>query len=120
MSPLALLAAYHAALDAHDLATVESMLSPNVRYISMGLGDVRGKAEVMRSLSEYFSTNPDHQAFDDRLEQQDGRTAVSHWRLRATNKLSGEVSTREGVEVVTFDADGLIELIDVRDSVHQT
>lgn len=119
MSPVARLAAYHAALDAHDLVAVEGMLDPHVRYISVGLGNVCGKAAVMQSLRDYFATNPDHQAFDDHVEQQDDHTAISHWWLRATNKITGVVTEREGIEIVTFDPTGLITLIDVRDSIHQ-
>jgi ketosteroid isomerase-like protein len=119
MSSVACLAAYHAALDAHDLVAVERMLSPDIHYISVGLGDIRGKAAVMQSLRDYFGMNPDHQAFDDYLEQHDDHTAISRWRLRATNKITGAVTERAGIEIVTFDATGLIAVIDVRDSIHQ-
>jgi ketosteroid isomerase-like protein len=116
MTPLSRLVAYHAALDAHDLSAVEKMLAPDVRYISHSIGDVIGRDDVMTSLRGYFATNPDHQAFDDRLEQRDANTAVSHWNLRATNQTTGIVTERSGVETVTFDDAGLISLIDVRDT----
>ncbi len=115
MTPITRLAAYHAALDAHDLTGVEEMLAANARYISVSLGDVRGRPAIMQSLRDYFATNPDHQAFDDKLEQRDNHTAISHWHLRATNKITGAIIERNGVEIVTFDANGLITLIDVRD-----
>ncbi len=115
MTALTRLAAYHTALDAHDFAAVERMLAPNVRYTSVGIGDVQGREAVMQSLRNYFATNPDHQAFDDKLEQRDEYTAVSHWHLRATNKVTGVETVRSGVEVVTFDAERLIVMIDVQD-----
>jgi ketosteroid isomerase-like protein len=115
MTPITRLAAYHTALDARDFPRVASMLAPDARYVSVGLGDVVGRDAIMRAMRDYFERNPDHQSFDDELEQRDSHTAISHWRLRATNKVTGEVVMRTGVETVTFTDEGLIAMIDVRD-----
>jgi ketosteroid isomerase-like protein len=115
MTPIARLAAYHAALDSRDFSRIEAMLAPDARYVSVGLGDISGRDQIMRTMRDYFDRNPDHQSFDDELEQRDNHTAISHWRLRATNKFNGEVVVRAGVEIVTFTDEGLIALIDVRD-----
>jgi ketosteroid isomerase-like protein len=115
MNPVARLAAYHAFLDARDFLRVETMLAPDARYVSVGLGDIVGREAIMRAMRDYFDRNPDHQSCDDELEQRDTQTAISYWRLRATNKISGEVVMRSGVETVTFNQDGLIAAIDVRD-----
>jgi ketosteroid isomerase-like protein len=115
MSAIARLEAYHAALDARDFSCIEAMLAPDARYVSVGLGDIIGREAILRAMREYFDHNPDHQSFDDELEQRDNLTAISHWRLRATNKVTGEVAMRAGVETVTFTDEGLIAMIDVRD-----
>ena len=112
---VAALAAYHAALDARDLARVEQMLAPGARYMSAGIGDVEGRATIMQSLRDYFANCPDHQAFDDELEAVSSHVALSHWRLRATNRETGQHVERHGIEKVTFTADGLICRIDVKD-----
>jgi ketosteroid isomerase-like protein len=116
MTPIARLAAYHTALDSRDFARVEAMLAPDARYVSVGLGDIAGSEAIIRAMRDYFERNPDHQAFDDELEQRDNYTAISRWRLRATNKVTGEIVMREGVETVTFTDEGLIAMIDVRDT----
>jgi ketosteroid isomerase-like protein len=115
MSPIARLAVYHAALDARDFSRIEAMLAPDARYVSVGLGDILGREAIMHAMRNYFDRNPDHQSFDDELEQRDNHTAVSRWRLRATNKVTGEVVMRAGLETVTFNDEGLIVMIDVRD-----
>ncbi len=59
--------------------------------------------------------SPDHQAFDDEVKTTGPLTAQSLWRLRAVNKTTGAVTERRGIEKVTFNAAGLITLIDVTD-----
>jgi ketosteroid isomerase-like protein len=116
MTPIARLAAYHTALDSRDFPRVGAMLAPDARYVSVGLGNIVGREAIIRAMQNYFERSPDHQSFDDELEQRDNHTAISRWRLRATNKVTGEVVMRQGVETVTFTDEGLIAMIDVRDA----
>lgn len=113
--PAAALVRYHALLDAHDVDGVAGLLAPEVRYRSVGLGDVKGREAVLQSMREYFATSPDHQAFDDAVMATGPREAQSLWRLRGTNKRTGVVVERHGIETVTFDENGLVLTIDVED-----
>jgi ketosteroid isomerase-like protein len=117
MTPVDRLIAYHAALDLRDFSRVEAMLAPDARYVSVGLGDIIGCDAIMRAMRDYFDSHPDHQSFDDELDQSNNHTAISRWRLQATNKVTGEVVMRQGLETVTFTDEGLIALIDVRDLI---
>lgn len=113
--PAAALVHYHALLDAHDVNGVARLLAPEVHYVSAGLGDVTGREAVLQSMRDYFATCPDHQAFDDEVKALSPRVAQSLWRLRGTNRHTGVVVERHGIETVTFDADGLVLSILVED-----
>jgi len=113
--PAATLVRYHTALDGKDLATVEKMLAPNARYVSVGIGDVHGRDAILESMRTYFANLPDQQAFDDEVAATGPRQAKCHWQLTATNLKTGAVVKRHGTEVIDFDDAGLIVLISVKD-----
>ncbi len=113
--PAKALTAYHAALDSHDLEGVAAWLDEGARYVSQGLGDVSGRAAILASMKAYFDSMPDHQAFDDVVRTVSARVAQSEWRLKATNKETGAVTERRGIETVTFNENGKIIAIMVED-----
>lgn len=113
--PAKALVGYHAALDAHDVDGVADWLAEDAHYVSAGLGDVKGRTAILAAMRSYFAASPDHQAFDDVVRTVSARVAQSEWRLRATNKVTGAVTERRGLETVTFNGDGKIVLISVED-----
>ena len=113
--PAKALVSYHAALDGQDLKAVAAYLAPDARYVSVGLGDVTGRDAILAAMAKYFEASADHQAFDDVVRAVSSHVAESKWRLRATNKITGEVIERRGLETVRFNGDGNIVLISVED-----
>ena len=106
---------YHAALNALDLATVESMLADAAEYHSPSVGGILGKPAIVAAMRGYFAEYPDQVAEDQNVEFAGPDAVRSEWRLTATSKSTGKVSTREGLETVYFDPAGLIRRIEVRD-----
>jgi hypothetical protein len=113
--PVAALQSYHAAIDAHDLEKVAAMLAENARYSSDGLGAVVGRDAIIAAMRAYFTGHPDHQSWDDETIKTGAQSARSLWKLKATNKTTGHIVHRHGVENVSFDASGKILTVDVRD-----
>jgi SnoaL-like domain len=113
--PVAALLRYHQAIDAHDIDVVEMMLAKTARYESSGLGVVEGRVAIVRAMRHYFNGHPDHQSWDDEVMATGPRSARSLWKLKATNKLTGQVVLRHGTEDIEFDADGKIFSVTVRD-----
>jgi hypothetical protein len=113
--PVAALQRYHQAIDAHDIDVVESALALSARYESSGLGAVQGRAEIIAAMRRYFDGHPDHQSWDDEVQATGPLTARSLWKLKATNKVTGQVILRHGTEDIEFDADGKICSVIVRD-----
>lgn len=113
--PCEALKQYHKVLDAQELDKVEPLFAKTAIYTSAGLGEVKGKAAILKSMRAYFKASPDHQAWDDVVLQIAPRSAICHWQLKATNKKTGEVTHRKGTERVDFDEDGLITRVSVKD-----
>lgn len=115
--PVAALVAYHAALDAHDIARVETLMATNATYESDGIGLVKGRDAITTAMRAYFTATPDHQAWDDEVSKSGPRSARCHWRLKATNKQTGAVVERSGTEEVVFDEAGLVLHVVVVDEI---
>jgi hypothetical protein len=113
--PVEVLVRYHQAIDAHDIDAVAMMLAETARYESAGLGVVEGRAEIVGAMRRYFDGHPDHQSWDDEVQATGPLTARSLWKLKATNKVTGQVILRHGTEDIEFDADGKILSVIVRD-----
>jgi hypothetical protein len=113
--PVTALQRYHQAIDAHDIDAVESMLAETARYESAGLGVVEGRAEIVAAIRRYFDGHPDHQSWDDEVMPTGPSSARSLWRLKATNKVTGQVVMRHGTEDIEFDEAGKILQVIVRD-----
>ncbi len=114
--PASALVAYHKVLDGHDIAAVRNWFAEDVQYTSGGLGTVQGRDKVLAAIEKYFSVSPDHQAWDDKVRAVSERVAVCEWRLRATNKVTGAVVERHGLETITFDEQGKITNVVVIDA----
>lgn len=114
--PAAALVRYHAALDSQDLEGVARLLAADARYVSAGIGEVKGREAILAAMRAYFAKSEDHQAFDDEVTVLGPRQARSLWRLCATNRVTGAVVERHGTEVVDFDAEGLVIAVLVTDA----
>ncbi|WP_245423895.1 nuclear transport factor 2 family protein [Methylovirgula sp. 4M-Z18] len=108
IDPVALTAAYHAAINALDFEMVDGFFAANVVYHSDGIGSLYGRASVMSSFKSYFERFADQTATDEKIEQMDPRAARAIWTLTATDTSTGEPIQRRGEEIVTFDEAGTI------------
>lgn len=106
---------YYAALNTVDLAAVEAMFAEDAVYQSVGIGALNGRAAIMAAMKTYFAEFPDQVAEFDRIETEGGSVARTRWRLKATSKLTGLMSERHGIELLSVNALGLIQRIEVQD-----
>ena len=114
--PLVPLRRYHAALNAYDEAVVTPMFAPDAVYESPGVGGrIEGRDAIIRAFTAYFTEHPDQHAEDETVEVLSPRRVRFTWRLEATSRSTGKRVTRRGVETVTFDDEGLISHVEVRD-----
>ena len=116
IDPVALLKAYHAALNAFDLDKVESIFAEDAVYVSPGLnGEIRGRDEIMQAMAKYFAEYADQVSTDEFIEKLDEFKVKSVWNLVATSP-SGTKIRRRGEEIVHFNINGLIKKIEVLDN----
>lgn len=114
---IARLLAYHTALNAFDLGAVEAMFAVDAQYISPGLqGAVQGRTAIMNAMRDYFAENADQHAEDAEIVELVPHVVRSRWSLSAISSKTGKVTTRHGTEVVTFNAAGLIQRVEVFDA----
>jgi limonene-1,2-epoxide hydrolase len=106
---------YHAALNAIDLAIVEALLLPDAEYRSPSVGVIAGRSAILAAMRSYFAEYPDQVAVDDSIEAIAGGRVRCRWHLRATAKSTGQMVARRGIEVLSFDGQGLIRLVEVED-----
>lgn len=106
---------YHSALEERDFKRLADIFAEDATYGSVGLGVLAGRNAILQSLHGYFSSHPEHRAWDESVVMVSARVARSVWRLEARDPATGEKIARRGVEVVTFDASGRIASIDVTD-----
>ncbi|MDO9415795.1 nuclear transport factor 2 family protein [Pararhizobium sp.] len=115
IDPCDLLRRYHAAIDMIDFAAIRSFFAQDAIYRSAGTGPAEGRDTIMSAFERYFAEFPDQQAEDSLVEQVSPFSARALWRLSATSTVTGRRSERQGEEIVTFDANGLIVSVEVRD-----
>lgn len=113
--PVKALVAYHAALNAHDVVVVETLMAADVTYHSATLGVLQGRDAIVGAFRRYFAAHGDHSAWDDVVKAVGPLKAHAIWQLAATNRTSNEKSHRRGEETVTFDGDGKILMVEVVD-----
>lgn len=117
LDPVALLAHYHAALNAYDAETVKAMFAADAVYVSPGVnGRIAGRDAIIAAFIAYFAEHPDQHAIDDEVTRLAPDAVRSHWRLEATARSTGQRVTRRGVETVSFDGEGLIRHVEVTDA----
>ena len=116
IDPVALVERYHAALNAYEEAEVARFFAPNAVYVSPGVnGRIEGRGAIIAAFSAYFAEHPDQLAEDERIERAGPSAARALWRLRATARSTGKPVSRQGIETVRFDTDGLIINVEVED-----
>lgn len=119
MSPeqsVAIVRAYHAALDAIDFEAVARFFTRDAVYVSGGIGGaVEGRDAILASFRSYFAEYPDQLAVDDSVEALSPSEVRSVWRLTATSLRTGARSDRAGEEIATLDPSGRIVRIVVTD-----
>ena len=109
-NPVALLNDYTATLNRYDLETVENLFSESAVYVSPGLnGEIKGRAAIMAAFRAYFADHKDQVNWDEDVQQVDGQTLHARWRLQ-TSKLK-----RSGMQIISFNAEGEIQRIEVQD-----
>lgn len=113
--PIAAVERYHAALNALDLASIETMFAADAEYHSPSVGAVIGRAAILAAMRGYFAEYPDQAAIDDVLTPVGSDAVRSQWHLTATAKSTGAPYIRQGVETVYFTPDGLIRRVEVAD-----
>ncbi|MDR7223314.1 nuclear transport factor 2 family protein [Aminobacter aminovorans] len=116
--PVAALKTYHAAIDVLDFAAIEACFTPDAEYVSDGVGAISvGRDAILKAFRGYFACYGDQVSKDEQVAALSPRSAWSRWRLEATHAVSGARLVRSGEETVTFDADGRIMRVEVKDDV---
>lgn len=116
--PVAALKTYHAAIDVLDFAAIEACFAPDAEYVSDGVGAISvGRDAILKAFRGYFACYGDQVSKDEQVAALSPRSAWSRWRLEATHAVSGARLVRSGEETVTFDADGRIMRVEVKDDV---
>jgi ketosteroid isomerase-like protein len=115
IDPVALLIAYHAAIQRLDFESIEAMFHDDAVYVSAGVGSLKGRTEILRAFRNYFERFPDQVATDNTVQKLDEHAAIARWQLAATDAATGVISNRSGDETVRFNASGKIVSVSVRD-----
>lgn len=114
--PAGLLRRYHAALQPYAGDEVAGMFAEKAVYVSPGVnGRLEGRAAIMRAFNAYFAEHPDQHSVDEKVEVLGEHSVRSHWRLTATSAATGRAVERCGIETITFDAQGRILKVEVKD-----
>jgi len=114
--PIAKLIAYHDAISAFDFDSIETMFAPDAVYDSGGLGGVvTGRGPIMQGFRDYFDAYSDQTSEDSLVEKLDDGRVRAVWTSTATHRETGEKLLRSGIEITTFDDNGLILRVEVID-----
>lgn len=116
IDPSGLLRRYHAAINALDFEAIGACFAEDARYSSNGIGETAGRAAIMASFRHYFARYPGQVAGDRLVETVSPVSARAVWWLEATDGTTGIRIKRQGEEIVTFDACGLIISVAVTDT----
>jgi SnoaL-like domain len=113
--PARALITYHAALDAHNVDLVETLMAANATYTSLAVGVMEGRDAIIAAMRKYFAAHSDHHAWDDVVKATGPFQAHAVWQLTATNNVTKEKYHRRGEETVTFDSAGKVLTVEVID-----
>ena len=109
-----ILAAYTAALNRYDFTAVENLFAENAIYMSSGFrGELHGRVAIMAAFRAYFAGHTNQVNEDKHVRVIGAKLIQSDWSLTATNSVTGEYVRRKGTQVVTFNNEGRIALIQV-------
>ena len=106
-SPIEVAKAYVAASNAHDLTTIEPMLSVDCEYQSSGVGHHAGRETIISMMTKFFSENPSVRWNAKNWRIEDSKTAVFDFQITLDSGASS------GREWITINDGGLITLIKV-------
>ncbi len=107
---------YFNALNAFDLKSVEAIFAEDAVYVSSGLNaELSGRNEIMMAFKKYFDEFTDQVSVDDNIRLITPNTFSSEWKLKATSIKTGVLLDRAGTQVTTFNGEGLITHIVVRE-----
>jgi ketosteroid isomerase-like protein len=118
IDPVALMHAYHDALNAFDMRAVEGMFAEDIVYISPSMkSDIKGRAALLLMFRKYFAEFSDQVSRDTKIEVLDSNTVKSTWHLDATSGITGLKNRRRGEETIHFNNKGQIARVEVKDQV---
>ncbi len=106
---------YYAALKEFDYAALEKIFAEDAEYHSSGIGGLYGRPAIIEAMKAYFHEFSDQVSTNDSIEVISPSSVRTHWRLHATTKSSGRKVTRQGVETIHFNPQGLIATVEVKD-----
>src|SRR6478609_7330741 len=106
---------FHAAINDLDFPEIENWFAEDATYVSNGVGSLAGRAEIMAAFRRYFDDYPDQTAFNTLVERVSPYAGRAVWSVRATHSKTGKPLVREGEETITFNEDGRVTRVDVKD-----
>ncbi|MBY3068151.1 nuclear transport factor 2 family protein [Rhizobium laguerreae] len=106
---------FHAAINTLDFPAIEAYFAEDATYVSNGVGDLTGRAEIMTAFRRYFDDYPDQTAENSLVETLTAQSGRSVWSVRATHSKTGKALIREGEETITFNAEGRVTRVEVTD-----
>jgi uncharacterized protein (TIGR02246 family) len=114
---VAVIRAYHTAIDRLDFEAIAGFFADDAVYISGGVGGtMRGRGAILAAFRSYFDEYPDQVSVDDSIKALSSSEVRSIWRLTATSTRTAITSVRSGEEIATLDLSGKIVRIVVSDS----
>ncbi|TWF57181.1 nuclear transport factor 2 family protein [Neorhizobium alkalisoli] len=115
VDPVELAWQFHEAINAIDFAAIEEFFAEDATYVSNGVGDLKGRAEIMAAIRGYFADYPDQEADDELIELVSPMAARAVWSLTATHSGTGKPLERRGEETITFNEEGRVVRVEVTD-----
>ncbi len=106
---------FHDAVNRLDYAVIEDYFAEDATYTSNGVGSLSGRDEIMAAFRKYFDDYPDQTAFNTLVERVSPNAGRAVWSVRATHSKTGKPLTREGEETLTFNEDGKVTHVEVKD-----
>ncbi|MBB3965462.1 nuclear transport factor 2 family protein [Rhizobium metallidurans] len=106
---------FHDAINRLDYKMIEDYFAEDATYVSNGVGSLSGRDEIMTAFRKYFDDYPDQTAFNTLVERVSPLAGRAVWSVRATHSKTGKPLVREGEETITFNEEGRVTRVDVKD-----